>query len=653
MQNLLRNGTLRFSFFEVDMRSGELRKRGVRVPLQQQPFRILIRLVERRGEAVTREELRQELWPADTYVDFEQGINAAVKRLREALGDSAESPRFIETLPKRGYRFIAPVDPPLPSAADVNGDETDPHPGEKVRLRSRQRVTTFALALAAIVCAAAAAFLWTGRRQVSLPAMAEASLVRRPAAAADARAIVALPFRTLSGTDDQYVAEGIGEAVTTALSNLHGLVVISRNSAAAYKGRVVDPREIGKAFGVTHVLDGTVQRSGPRLRVTVQLADATTGLQVWGAQYNRERPETFALQDAIATDLTRALRPDAPAGPRRSAPTAHLGAYDEYLRGRFEFHADRVLNASAAIARFERATALDPQFALAHAALATAYASRFFYRQSDRALEQKAFVAIEKALAIDPNLAEAHLARANLLWTLPNDFPHERAVAEYRRAIGLNPNLADARSALARVLMHLGFTEEASAELKIAIQLDPSDGEAAGRISHCYFLSHQHERALAELEHTSSWFKAHSLMHVGRMAEALQVARADVARATRDKSHTETETRSTYALVLARSGDRTGAERELATLAPRLANPERYSHMHHAQYSAACAYALLGRKREAIHWLQTATDEGFPAYPFYKGDPSLAGLRGDPAFEAFLAQLEKRWQHYRAALFGL
>src|SRR5262245_30298889 len=150
---------VRFGSFEFDVLSGELRRSGMRVNLQDQPLRVLECLLERPGQLVSREDLRRRLWSGDTFVDCEQGINAAVKRLREALADSAETPRFIETLPKRGYRFIAPVDPPLPSAADVNGDETDPHPGEKVRLRSRQRVTTFALALAAIVCAAAAAFL--------------------------------------------------------------------------------------------------------------------------------------------------------------------------------------------------------------------------------------------------------------------------------------------------------------------------------------------------------------------------------------------------------------------------------------------------------------------------------------------------------------
>jgi TolB-like protein/DNA-binding winged helix-turn-helix (wHTH) protein len=676
------------------------------VPITPKAFDTLLALVRRHGEVVDRDELMQIVWP-DTFVEL-NSLARNISVLRRLLGDDANGTTHIETIPKRGYCFVAPVHARYdneaagspqhdlhstralgngvaddeagpfawsanrigPTALEdgINGALLDTVPGTDYRLPAAphtiahdlpalrhegtpppdvlrrlagSRLKALAATLCVVIVASSAWLLLRQRPQL-------------PAPAAQARAVVALPFRTLSGNDDEYVAEGIGEAVTTALSNLQGLVVISRNSAAKYKGRVVDPREIGKALGVTHVLDGTVQRSGPRLRVTAQLADATTGLQVWGAQYDRERAETFALQDAIAASISRALRPDLPTAPPRSAPTAHLGAYDEYLRGRHEFHADRILNAPAAIARFERATALDPQFGLAHAALATAYASRFFYRDTDRELQQKAFVAIEKALAIDPNLAEAHLARANLLWTLPNGFPHEQAVAEYRRAIGLNPNLGDARSALARVLMHLGFQDEAIAELRIAVQLDPSDKEAAGRISHCYYYSHQHEQVLAELEHlgSDSWFKANSLMHLGRVAEALQVARADLARATQAKNHIETLHRSTYALMLARSGDRAGAQRELALLEPRLANVERYSHLHHAQYNAACALALLGRKREALHWLQTAADEGFPCYPFYKGEPSLAGLGGDPAFDAFLAQLENRWQQHRATLFG-
>jgi adenylate cyclase len=218
----------------------------------------------------------------------------------------------------------------------------------------------------------------------------------------------------------------------------------------------------------------------------------------------------------------------------------------------------------------------------------------------------------------------------------------------------LNPNLGDARSALARVFLHLGFQDEALEQLRAAVRLDPSDLEAARRMSHCYFYRHEHERVLAEIERTGdrgSWFKANTLMHLGRVAEALTLARRDVDQ-TNEAGSMGVTNRSTYALVLARTGRRREAVRVLADLATPLRNDERYSHRHHAQYNAACAYALLGQKREALRWLRTAVDEGFPCYPFYRDEPSLAGLRGDPEFDAFMAGFEKRWQHYRTAVMG-
>ena len=299
-------------------------------------FDTLLALVRRHGEVVDRDVLLQIVWP-DTFVEV-NSLARNISVLRRLLGDDANGTTHIETIPKRGYCFVATVQPrydnepagfPQPDVHstralgdEVANDGTDtfawsadklghtaledgidgaviatvpdthhrlPAPAHTIahdlpaprhegtppramllRLAGR-RVKSLAAALGVVIVASSAWLLFRQKPQL-------------PATAAQARAVVALPFRTLSGNDDEYVAEGIGEAVTTALSNLQGLLVISRNSAAAYKGRVVDPREIGKALGVTHVLDGTLQRSGPRLRVTVQLADAITGLQVWGAQ---------------------------------------------------------------------------------------------------------------------------------------------------------------------------------------------------------------------------------------------------------------------------------------------------------------------------------------------------------------------------------
>jgi TolB-like protein len=243
-----------------------------------------------------------------------------------------------------------------------------PSPANVSRRWAAGTLVAWGLALALAV-ALAGVWLFLRNRPVASSGTAQAS------------AIVVLPFQMLSGAEDEYVADGIAEAATTALARVKGLLVISRNSAATYKGRAVDPRTVGKDLAVSHVLGGTVQRSGERLRVSVQLAESSTGRQVWAEQYERQRKEIFALQDAVSIGVARALHPGAATGPG-AAPTANLAAYDEYLRGRFQFHANRIKNAQAAIERFERATALDPQFGLAYAALATAYVSRHFYAEN-------------------------------------------------------------------------------------------------------------------------------------------------------------------------------------------------------------------------------------------------------------------------------
>jgi TolB-like protein/DNA-binding winged helix-turn-helix (wHTH) protein len=630
-----------FGPFRLTPEDHLLTRDGHAVTLTPKAFDVLVVLVSHAGHLVRKEELLHDVW-SGTFVE-EANVSYTVSLLRKALEEDGAGPHYIDTVPKVGYRFEAPVRTIEPDPTEARRDQEQPQ-GWRRWLAGRRlaaMVAGLGLALTTVI-----AWLVVRARP---PA---------PGGAAAARAVVVIPLQTLSGADDEYVADGIADAMTTALAKLSGLLVISRNSAAPYKGRTVDPRTVGRDLPVSHVLGGTVQRSGERLRVSVQLADAATGQQVWAEQYDRDRTEIFALQDAIAASIVRAFRPGAAVRPPRAPPTGNPRAYDEYLRGRFQFHAERILNAPAAIERFERATTLDPRFGLAHAALATAYASRFFYRDTSRELEERAFVAIEKALAIDPNLAEAHLARANLLWTLPNGFPHEQAIKAFRHVLTLDPSLGDARTALARVLMHLGFQEEALVELRTAVRLDPSDTEAARRISHCYFYRHEYERVLAEFERigwTGSWFRPNTLMHLGRVPEALQVARADVERSSAGSSPSvglNVLNRSTYALVLAKAGERDLAIRILADLAPALKNENRYSHAHHTQYNAACAFALLGRKREALALLQTAADGGFPCYPFFRNEPSLAGLRGDPDFEAFMYRLEKRWQAHRVALMG-
>jgi non-specific serine/threonine protein kinase len=464
--------------------------------------------------------------------------------------------------------------------------------------------------------------------------------------------IAVLPFQTLGPhTEDEYFADGMSEAIMTELTKVPGLLVISRNSVVGYKGRGVDPRQVGRDLHVSYVLDGSLQRADRSLRVSARLADAATGYQLWAEHYDGAIDDVFRLQDEISARVAGALRLSvAPSGrPRAAPPTGNLEAYDAYLRGRFQLHRVTIPERLEAIPFLERAIALDPGFALAHAALADAYSYKFFYADPEKEWERRAYAEIEKALAVDPNLAEAYLAKGNLLWTLPNGFPHEAAVEEYRRALRLNPNLLEAHTALGRLYQHVGLLDEALEELQTAQREDPGDNEVAGRIATTYFFRHNYEQALKHFERASlsrfGWGKAMVLSYLGHDTEALEVIDGVLRREPEDL-----RTLSARALLLARAGQRREARKEIERVAGAARNERGYSSYHHAQYNVAATYAVMGDKPRAVEWLRKAAAEGFPCYPFYASDPNLSGLERDPAFDSFMARLKEDWERRRAAL---
>jgi tetratricopeptide (TPR) repeat protein len=236
-----------------------------------------------------------------------------------------------------------------------------------------------------------------------------------------------------------------------------------------------------------------------------------------------------------------------------------------------------------------------------------------------------------------------------LIWTLPNGFPHERAVAEYRTAIRLDPNLAEGHLAIARVYEHVGLLDEALRELAVVARLDPTNVSASQRTAYAHLWRNDDARALAEFETTAAgrghFFKAAALSHLGREAEAFAVIEEIVRR-----GNPAAEVRSVHALLLARRGDRSGAEREIRELTAAARNDRGYSNYHHVQYYVGATYATIGKPELAMEWLRKASEQGFPCYPAYAGDPHLAPLKGHPAFVAFLADLKSQWERRRAAL---
>jgi tetratricopeptide (TPR) repeat protein len=298
-----------------------------------------------------------------------------------------------------------------------------------------------------------------------------------------------------------------------------------------------------------------------------------------------------------------------------------------------------------ALERFERAVALDPEFAVAHAAVANAAAFIFFYREPTPAWEQKADASIARALALNPNLAEAYLARGNLLWSQPHGFPHDAALGEIRRALALNPSLAEGRVALGRIYEHIGLLDEARDQFTQAVALDPANREARGRTWLTYWWQHDYPRALADAGQAEQggWNIVGLLSYAGRDGEARR--RGDELL----KGPWVPSFPTAFNIVLlAREGQRARVDAALPVMEALAKNPQGLSHAHHAQYYLALAHALLGHKREAMTWLRMAAAQGFPCYPYFAKDPNLANLQSDPEFEAFMKDLKTQWERLKA-----
>lgn len=424
------------------MRGGEVRKHGFRIRLQDQPFHVLQVLLEHPGELVTREELQRQIWHADTFVDFEKGLNNAIKRLREALGDDAEKPRFIETLSKRGYRFISPVE----------------QLGNEARRPSG------------------------------------------PAADVTVDSIAVLPFTSMSADpEDEFFADGMTEEIINALAQIDQLHVVARTSAFSFKGKYIDVRAVGKRLNVRTVLLGSVRRAGNELRITAQLINVEDGYHLWSDRYDRELKDIFEIEDEIARAIAERLKITLKVGeqePLVKAGTRNLEAYQLYVKGRALLYR-RGGAVSRAAECFEREVALDPDYALAWAGLADSYTVLGYYGHAcPEANMPKAVEAARSAVAIAPSLAEAHnaLAMASLMGT----WDRVKAEREFMRAIELNPRCTQARDWYA--LFYLQFSEgrfmEGMAQAKLALVSDPLSSYAHAVYSMTCGLAGKHVEAV-------------------------------------------------------------------------------------------------------------------------------------------------------------
>jgi TolB-like protein/DNA-binding winged helix-turn-helix (wHTH) protein len=358
---------LRFDGYELDVGAGELRKHGVRLRLRGQPLQVLEILLERSGEVVTRAEFQTRIWTADTFVDFDHSLHNAIARIREVLGDSAETPRYIETLPRRGYRYIGPVQDfqRLPLAAETSGHTTQP----PALITPPKRTRHMVLALCALFTLGVVAF-------------ATWRYIHAKAAVSPIRSIAVLPLKNFSGDpSEEFFADGITDQLITDLAKVGSLRVVSGTSVMQYKGTKKGLPEIARELNVDAIVEGSIGRSGQRVRVTAQLIQASTDQHLWAETYDRDLGDILNVESEVADAIAQQVRAQLAPTERaqlRSAHTVNPAAYDDYLKGRLYFVNE--FNKSASLKRaqayFEESIQKDPKFALAYAGLADTYVYR-------------------------------------------------------------------------------------------------------------------------------------------------------------------------------------------------------------------------------------------------------------------------------------
>ena len=546
---------VRFGSFEADLHTRELRKHGLKLKLQGQPFQVLAMLLARPGDLVTREEIRSRLWPQDTFIDFDNGLNAAVRRLREALNDNAETPRFVETLPRRGYRFVAPVEKlsieeTVQQNAELVTDSpvaatglTKASPSERVALHKivdhgletdSTRATMADKPAAAVVEPEVSSHLpsqptpSSSRQQLVLRKAGEAPSPRRlnvllaaiVMLAVGAAAIVAyqiaskkpkwpairslavLPLQNLSGDPaQQYLADGITEELIGRLSGIRDLRVISRTSVMRFKNTQLSVPEIAKILGVDAVVEGSVMREGSRIRVHAQLIRAATDEHFWSESYDRELRDVLAMDADVAQAVARKVEVTINGEEhQRLAAVRSVSpeVYENYLKGKFAL--DRRNNKSdlgESITYFNQAIRKDPTFAPGYLGLASAYwdlGSVFMGGVAEQE-RPRAVLAAQKALELDPDLADAHVLMALIAET---QWHWAEAESEYRRALDLRPNDAAAYSGLAWWLDCQGRTDEAVTMRRHARELDPL-AASADHLGWDLLFARRYDEAIQEL----------------------------------------------------------------------------------------------------------------------------------------------------------
>jgi len=621
---------IRFGPYTADLRSRELYNSGIKLKLRDQSFQVLVILLEHPGEVVTREQLRQRLWTDDTFVDFDHGLNAAVERLRRCLNDSASTPAFIETLPRRGYRFIGQLDPePLPQIPqDAEKEVPLEAPARSTEAAPTDpRRTIFlisALALVGILLFFFAA-RWRRSRSVSTQPPHQTMLA-------------VLPFENLSGDpDEDYFSDGLTEELITQLGSLnpYQLGVIARTTSMAYKRTSKSAQQIAAELGVDYILESSIRCDGNQMRITVQLIRARGQVHVWAQSYDRQIRNSIALQKevakAVAEQIKIKLSPAYSGGPS-SLRSVDPQANEAYLRGRYFQNQFTVVGYGKAITYFQQAIDLDPNFAEAYSGLAECYHYLVVTDSMSTADgESKALEAARKAVALGENLAESHSALAGVKIGL---YDWAGSEVECKRAIELNPSYSIEHRIYAALLVALGRHDEAWEQINQAMRTDPlslpNNAEVVRTLYYARDYDHAIEQAHKGLQLDPDYYRIHFWlarvyaqegMHPEAVAEAKRVLQA-----MPDSTVGLTE----LAYSLATNGRESDAQEILQRL------QEKSKRTFIPAYSFATIHIALNQRDQAMQDLQKAYDEKDWALLVLAVEPRLDPLRPDPRFQELI-----------------
>ncbi len=625
---------LRFAEFELAARSGELRRNGQLVRLQPQPFKVLTFLASRAGQVVTRQELEQAIWAGETFVDFEHGLNFCIKQIRYALGDKAHSPRFIETLPRRGYRFIAEVetigDTPLSETAAATSDaliEPASTITEAAATSSSQPSGwRFAWLVIAALLALAGYAIWRSVNRVAPPT---------------SRVMLAvLPFDNLSGDPAQdYFSDGMTEEMIARLGSLEParLGVIARTSVTSYKGTSKDITSIGRELSVEYVIEGSVRREADRVRVTAQLIQVSDQSHLWSESYDRNLGGVLNVQSDVAARIAQALAIELLRDKDQIEGSTNAEAVDAYWRGRYLWNKGDRENVRKSVEHFEQAIARDPDYGAAYAGVADAYRLLgLYYAMLPAESYPPAKAAAERALELNPSLAEAYVSLGTIKFRY--EWNWTEAESDFRRALEINPSSGLAHHDYGWFLIAMGRFDEGIEHMQAAQRLDPLSPLANSDVGWAYLMARRYDEAIEQINRTLEleprFGSALACLERAYTAKGEhQQALETLLREVRNSGAEPPATTASDPIKAAQTIRRARLEQRLKRLSERRSS----------SYGIAVLCAAADETAAAFEWLDKAFVERDPSLVAVKTEPAFDRLRGDARFANLLNRLGLVW----------